>query len=114
MSGQKIFPYFDPWIENSKGHNLFTCHLFCLQQLACMCVYVHLDSLHDPYCSHKNEVKVSNRCLMWGNCILIPQSLQELIFKELHSAHLIIVTMKVLTRSYIWWSNLDQSIENVK
>ena len=79
-----------------------------------MCVYVHLDSLHDPYCSHKNEVKVSNRCLMWGNCILIPQSLHELIFKELHSAHLIIVTMKVLTRSYIWWSNLDQSIENVK
>ncbi len=43
--------------------------------------------------------------------VIIPPSLRNRLLQELHEEHPGIVAMKYITRSYIWWPNLDAEIE---
>ena len=45
--------------------------------------------------------------------MLIPEKLQSQVLLELHQGHPGIVQMKSLSRSHVWWPNLNQEIENL-
>lgn len=44
---------------------------------------------------------------------MIPAILQKRVLEELHTAHTGMVRMKALSRSYVWWKNIDKDIEYV-
>ena len=50
---------------------------------------------------------------MWGMHVIIPRCLQELMLKELQE-HPGISRMKAMARSHVWWSKLDQDIEDLE
>lgn len=64
-----------------------------------------------PFFTRKHELSIEQGCIMWGYRLIIPEKYRNFILSELHSAHMGIVKMKSLARSYIWWPNLDQNLE---
>ena len=66
-----------------------------------------------PYISRRNELSLWNGCVMWGSRVVMPSKLQPLILKELHAAHLGIVKMKAIARSFVWWPRIDNDREAV-
>ena len=61
----------------------------------------------------KLELTIESGCVMWGYRVIVPVTLREKVLNELHDAHMGIVKMKALARSYVWWTNLDRDLENV-
>ena len=33
-----------------------------------------VDSLFNPYSSHRHELSVCNGCVLWGSCVIIPKA----------------------------------------
>ena len=64
-----------------------------------------------PYTKLRNELSILQGCLMWGNRVIVPPKLRPIILAELHEAHLSIVKMKAIARSFVWWPKLDKAIE---
>ena len=66
-----------------------------------------------PYFQRRHEISIEGDILLWGERVIVPQSLREIILKDLHAEHLGIVRSKQLARLYIWWPKLDSDIENM-
>ena len=62
------------------------------------------------YFCRRLELTVQSGCLLWGSRIVIPPKFREPMLAELHATHPGIVRMKGLSRSYIWWPQLNQEI----
>ncbi|XP_058810405.1 uncharacterized protein K02A2.6-like [Phymastichus coffea] len=61
----------------------------------------------------KDELSLESGCLFWGIRIIIPEKLRAILLRELHMSHMGMVKIKMLARSYVWWPNIDDNIENL-
>ena len=60
----------------------------------------------------KNEFGVKLGCLLWGSRVVIPLKLRQKVLNQLHYCHPRVSQMKALSRSFVWWPNIDREIEN--
>ena len=64
------------------------------------------------FVSRAAELSIQEGCILWGNRIVIPKSLRPEVLAELHLSHPGMTRMKELARSYLWFPNIDKSIED--
>lgn len=62
------------------------------------------------YFNCRHNLSVSGDCIIFGNRVVIPSSLQMHVLQKLHYGHSGITRTQLLARSYIWWSGMDESI----
>lgn len=48
---------------------------------------------------------------MYGQRVCVPKKYQKSVLEELHHAHLGIVKMKAIARSFVCWKEVDNDIE---
>ena len=63
------------------------------------------------YHTRRDELSTEVSCIIWGQRVIIPQTLRRDVFQELHVSHPAITRIKDLSRSYVWCPNMDESIE---
>ena len=66
-----------------------------------------------PYYAKRNEITIQNGILAWNSRVVVPESLQGILLKDLHSEHSGMVRMKRVARQHVWWPNIDKAIEEV-
>ena len=66
-----------------------------------------------PFYQKRWEITIENGILLWGERVIVPQSLREILLKDLHAEHFGIVRTKQLARLYLWWPRLDAEIEDM-
>jgi len=63
---------------------------------------------------YKEELSVTNDGLILkGNKMIIPSKLQRRILEIAHAGHIGIVKTKALIRSKVWFSGIDEAVENL-
>ena len=66
-----------------------------------------------PYCNRCNELTVHQGYILWGMRVVIPSKLQDRLLEELYNGHLVVVKMKALARSTVWWPNINVQLEEL-
>lgn len=66
-----------------------------------------------PYYSRKNELSTLNGCILLCSTVVVPSKGQEAILTELHETHPGVSQMKQLTRTYVWWPQMESQIEKL-
>ena len=69
--------------------------------------------LKDMSTTEPKLYSICNDVLMYSDRVVVPLSLQNQILKEFHSGHPSISRMKSLTRSYVYWHNMDGDIKSL-
>jgi transposase InsO family protein len=66
-----------------------------------------------PYFINRSSLSIMNDCIMKGDQVVIPSTLQTQVLRLLHKDHLGIVKMKQIARSYCWWPTINRDIKHV-
>jgi hypothetical protein len=66
-----------------------------------------------PYYARRDELTVSQGCLMWGIRVVIPTKLCSQVLDQIHEGHLGVVKMKSFARSPVWWPGIDKDRESL-
>uniref|UniRef100_A0A914W055 RNA-directed DNA polymerase n=1 Tax=Plectus sambesii TaxID=2011161 RepID=A0A914W055_9BILA len=66
-----------------------------------------------PYFRICYQLSIMNNSLLWGLRLIIPESLQPQVLKQLHKTHPGQVAMKRIARKHFWWPNFDIDVENI-
>ena len=61
----------------------------------------------------KSSLSVVEGCILFGERVVVPASLQGRVLKQFHSGHQGINRMKALARSYVYWPNIDTQLEHL-
>ena len=72
------------------------------------------DELHTdirPYWLYRDELVVIEGVILKGRCIIIPSSLKQQVFTQLHRNHMGIEKMKLLACESVFWHNINANIE---
>ena len=65
-----------------------------------------------PYFDAEMEICEVNGVILLQDCrVIVPQELQSKVITMLHQSHHRIVRMKTMARLYVWWPNIEMSIE---
>lgn len=64
-----------------------------------------------PFSGQESELMLENGCIYKRIRVIIPLTFRKRILNELHTAHIGIVKMKALARSYCYWNSIDNDIE---
>lgn len=65
------------------------------------------------YNSPESSYKLSGNCLTFEHRVVIPQKFRKDILQNLHAAHLGVVKMKGIARSFVYWPKIDADIERI-
>ncbi|XP_039747900.1 uncharacterized protein K02A2.6-like [Pararge aegeria] len=65
------------------------------------------------YWLHRSELSLQNGCVLLGGRVVIPRPLRQTILRMLHTTHNGIVHTKALARSYVWWPQLSDDINEL-
>ncbi|GFY21103.1 transposon Tf2-9 polyprotein [Trichonephila clavipes] len=57
------------------------------------------------------QYTIEDGCIMYGQRVCIPRKFRKDVLEELHAGHLGIVKMKAIARSFVYWKNIDNDIE---
>jgi transposase InsO family protein len=72
----------------------------------------HVLSKYKSFFQKNALLTVEFGCIVYNGRVVIPESLQTKTLELLHVNHCGIVTMKKLSRTYVYWQGLDKDIEN--
>jgi hypothetical protein len=95
-------------IETRKEKTLALVHVFVLNGWP----QAYKNDELAPYYARRDELTVSQGCLMWGIRVVIPIKLCSQVLDQIHEGHLGVVKMKSFTRSLVWWPNIDKDLES--
>ena len=64
-----------------------------------------------PFHTRYTELSVLDGCVLLGCRVIIPAAGQDIVLNQLHETHVGITKIKMLARSYVWWSGIDSDIQ---
>ena len=73
----------------------------------------HVSDEFKPYQSRSDELSLLDGCVLWGTRVVVPPQGRQSVLMELHETHPGVSKMKSLARSYTWWLNMNNEIEEV-
>lgn len=71
------------------------------------------DECMKPYFNKRAELGTEQKCILWGNRVIIPTKLRDKVLGLFHESHQGIVQSKMLMRGYCWWPNMNEDVERV-
>ncbi|CAI2731094.1 unnamed protein product [Schistosoma spindalis] len=64
------------------------------------------------YYQRRQSLSIVNDCIMLTDRVVVPNNLRSIVLQKLHTAHPGTGRMKAIARSYVYWPNIDEHIED--